>query len=201
MTPAAVLALLYPYLAAEADPRFAPETDRDVALTLAASFRPSCLPGDAQDVAQAHYAAHLLGIAYAGRQAAGSTTTVEALAGGQITEISEGSVSIKYAPPTAAKTTTSSIASAGTPTTSISTASGLLARAVSIFVPAAGAPCVRVTTRPGAGPSADSLKYTQFSGRPPATLMAPPPRAAETSSGVRTVHRLAAAGLSVGDGP
>lgn len=104
--PAGVLALLYPFLAAEADPRFVPEADRAAALALAVHFRPGCLPPAVQDIAQAHYAAHLLSARAllatgtaptASGSSTGSTTTVtDAVPAGQIVRETEGQVTIEY---------------------------------------------------------------------------------------------------------
>ena len=110
-TPAETFARLYPYPADAADPRFVPETDRAEILALAVHFRPSCLADPVQDIAQAHYAAHLLSARAAlvsGGGTTGTTTTTGATTGGEVIEWSEGNATIRYAPPTAAKTTTSS---------------------------------------------------------------------------------------------
>ena len=113
MTPLAVLALLYPYLADAADPRFVAEEKRLEALALAVDFRPYCLPPVAQTVAQAHYAAHLLFLSNAATS--GSSSSTGALPGGEILEWAEGDVRIRYAPATAAKTTSSTSASQVSP--------------------------------------------------------------------------------------
>lgn len=104
MTPASILALLYPYLLSAADPRFATEQERQDALTLAASYRPGCLTTDRQDVAQAHYAAYLLSNR-AALTSGTSTSTTAGLPGGEVIEWVEGNVRIKYAPAKAARTT------------------------------------------------------------------------------------------------
>lgn len=113
MTPLAVLALLYPYLSNADDPRFVAEEQRLGALALAVDFRPYCLPAGAKDIAQAHYAAHLLFLSFA--SASGSSSSTGALPGGEILEWAEGDVRIKYAPATAAKTTSSTSASQVSP--------------------------------------------------------------------------------------
>lgn len=115
-SPADVLALLYPYLADAADPRHVPEADRGAALALAVHFRPSCLPLPVQDIAQAHYAAHLLTARAVLVASGGTTTTVTAgTEGGQVVEWAEGNVRLKLAEPQAAKSTTASTVSAATP--------------------------------------------------------------------------------------
>ena len=113
MTPLAVLALLYPYLSNAEDPRFVTEEKCQEALALAVDFRPYCLPSGAKDIAQAHYAAHLLFLASAA--ASSSSSSTGALPGGEIVEWQEGEVRVKYAPPTAAKTTTSTSAAQTSP--------------------------------------------------------------------------------------
>lgn len=115
--PADVLALLYPFLADAADPRFVPEPDRAAALALAANFRPACLVPAVQDIAQAHYAAHLLTARTALATGGGTTTTVTAgTEGGQVVEWAEGNVRLRLSEPQAAKTTTAATASGATPT-------------------------------------------------------------------------------------
>ena len=118
--PDAVLALLYPYLADADDPRHVPEADRAAALALAAHFRPGCLPPAVQDIAQAHYAAHLLSARAllatgtaptASGSSTGTTTTVmDAVPAGQITELQEGSVTVRYGEGSAGTVKTGTIA-------------------------------------------------------------------------------------------
>ena len=109
--PAGVLALLYPYLADDADPRRVPEADRAAALALAVHFRPSCLPPAVQDIAQAHYAAHLLAARALLAAGGGTTTTVTgATTGGAVKRWSEGTVTVEYTEPTAEKVSTGTAA-------------------------------------------------------------------------------------------
>ena len=125
-TPADVLLLLYPFLADADDPRFVPEADRAAALALAVHFRPGCLPSPVQDIAQAHYAAHLLSArallatgtapTASGSSTGTSTTVTDAVPAGQITRISEGQATIEYgegAPGTVKTGTISQVTSKG----------------------------------------------------------------------------------------
>lgn len=119
-TPADVLLLLYPFLADADDPRFVPEADRAAALALAVHFRPGCLPSPVQDIAQAHYAAHLLSArallatgtapTASGSSTGTSTTVTDAVPAGQITELQEGSVTVRYGEGSAGSTKTATIA-------------------------------------------------------------------------------------------
>lgn len=118
-TAADVLALLYPFLADAADPRSVPEADRAAALALAANFRPACLVPAVQDIAQAHYAAHLLaartllttGVTPTSSGAsAGTTTTVQdAVPAGVVTQYREGNVEVQFSEGAAGSTKTATI--------------------------------------------------------------------------------------------
>ena len=78
MTADEYFAFLYAYFADSADPRYASPTDITNAMTIAQSRRPPCLSEEAQNEAQAHYAAYLLEMRYAQKsdQSAGSGNTV-----------------------------------------------------------------------------------------------------------------------------
>ena len=98
------LGFFYPHLLDEADPRHVSIADLDMAMIVAMSWRPACLPVDQQNQAQAHRAAFEIEyrVRVAALTAIAATTNVGA---GPIIEKSEGAVSIKYA--TSGSTTTS----------------------------------------------------------------------------------------------
>jgi hypothetical protein len=84
MTPAEHLAMAYPALVAGV-----PADVQAWALTVAQDYRPRCLGEDRQNLAQAHYAAHLL------VQRAQAQTTGGAVAGA-ITRWKEGDAELTY---------------------------------------------------------------------------------------------------------
>lgn len=86
MDPATHLAMAYPALVAGLA-----DDVKTWALEVAVAYRPSCLSDERQNIAQAHYAAHLLQVR-AEQMAAG---TGPGLAGPVIEE-SEGDVSVRY---------------------------------------------------------------------------------------------------------
>lgn len=94
MTAQEYFTFFYPYFSDSTDPRFAPPETIAAALSLALSRRPSCLLEEAQNEAQAHYAAFLLETRRAG---------VEALEGPGTTVVKEkqGNVEVQYASATA----------------------------------------------------------------------------------------------------
>lgn len=87
----------YPYIFDGCDTRFAAEQDLEMALAVAADYRPACLSEDRKNQAQAHYAAYV--IEYRDRMKAVNATNsnVTATVAGPIIEKSEGDVSVKYA--------------------------------------------------------------------------------------------------------
>lgn len=99
----------YPYLIDETDARHASIADIDMALIVAAAWRPACLPEDQQAQAQAHRMAYEL--EFRARVAA-MTAAVAAgteVVAGPVIEKQEGSVSVKYS--TSGGTTNTSFAS------------------------------------------------------------------------------------------
>lgn len=59
MTPLQYLQLLYPWYFVTTDLRFVPEATMTGYLQVAGGYRPTCLPDERQNEAQAHYAAYL----------------------------------------------------------------------------------------------------------------------------------------------
>lgn len=93
MTAAEYLELFYPYLFDVADPRYVEETKRGQFLTAAAMYRPSCLSEDAQNQAQAHYAAYLMGATYSETGTGGSSVGVS----GPVIRERQGTSEVEYA--------------------------------------------------------------------------------------------------------
>lgn len=98
MTPAEILALLYPWYLDPSDPRHVPEPDRARVIALAAVQRPLCLTLPQQDLAQAFYAAHLLSGLQPAAQAAADGGPVAQTSGVLVRE-REGDVERQYALP------------------------------------------------------------------------------------------------------
>lgn len=95
MTPAEIVALLYPWFTSASDPRFVIPEQREAIQLIAANFRPGCLPSALQDIAQAHYAAHLMGTLQGRTTSSGSSGQ----SSGVIVREREGDVEVQYALP------------------------------------------------------------------------------------------------------
>lgn len=88
----------YPFLFDANDDRFVPDEDMDWAMGVATAFRPSCLPVELQNLAQAHYAAYVLSSRLAAPGVFGTVTnTASQNVAGPIVERQEGNVRTKYA--------------------------------------------------------------------------------------------------------
>lgn len=92
------VAYFYPFLLDEADPRHVSASELDMALAVAADWRPACLSEDRQNQAQAHYSAYVVAYKQQMQTATaglgGSATEVVA---GPVVERQEGDVRVKYA--------------------------------------------------------------------------------------------------------
>lgn len=97
----------YPHLRDEADPRYVPLADLDTALAVAADYRPTCLPEDRQNQAQAHRAAYEVEFRRQVAAANASAAATEVTAGPLI-EKTEGDVTLRWAT-TGGTTTTAQI--------------------------------------------------------------------------------------------
>ena len=76
---------------------YASPQDIAMALSVAENFRPSCLPADQQNQAQAHYAAYVLQFREAAKVVGMTATEVAtAVVAGPIVEKQEGSTRVKY---------------------------------------------------------------------------------------------------------
>lgn len=88
----------YPFLFDANDERFVADEDMDWAMAVAAEFRPTCLPTELQNLAQAHYAAYLLSSRIVAPGVFGTVTSASAQnVAGPIVERQEGQVRTKYA--------------------------------------------------------------------------------------------------------
>jgi hypothetical protein len=87
----------YPFYTEGTDTRWVPDDEIALAMTLAAAWRPACLPTDQQNQAQAHYAAYVIDYRARAAAAAGTTTLGTAVVAGPIVEKQEGDVRVKYA--------------------------------------------------------------------------------------------------------
>jgi hypothetical protein len=100
----------YPYIEDGDDPRFVPEQDLEMAISVAAAYRPECLTEDRQNQAQAHYAVYVT--EFIARQKANVTkkTTTPTVAG-PIVEKQEGDTRVKYATSASENTTITQVKS------------------------------------------------------------------------------------------
>lgn len=74
MTPTQYLQILYPFLLNTADPRYVTEEAMAGYMLIAEGYRPSCLPDERQNEAQAHYVAYLADEVY--RSTASGDTSI-----------------------------------------------------------------------------------------------------------------------------
>lgn len=92
------VAYFYPFLLDETDPRHVSASELDMALAVAADWRPACLSEDRQNQAQAHLACYV--VQYRAQVAAsgiGTGAPAEVPIAGPVVERSEGDVTVRYA--------------------------------------------------------------------------------------------------------
>jgi len=93
MTAEEYLELLYPRLFDETDPTFVSMDKREKFLVMAQSYRPYCLSEEAQNEAQAHYAAYLAG----GVATHKSTEPAGGVVSGPVVRERQGTSEVEYA--------------------------------------------------------------------------------------------------------
>ena len=108
------LEVVAPYLYNPDDARYSDEGERAVALAVAEAWRPTCLPAERQNLAQAYRAAFELSAWARMRQAAGAAQQIQPA--GAVVERQEGDVRVKYSEgKVAATTSTGTDTGPGTP--------------------------------------------------------------------------------------
>lgn len=93
MTAKEYLQLFYPYFFDSTDPRYVVDADIDKFLLAAEAYRPYCLGEEAQNQAQAHYAAYLMDGVYSSKSPGGVTESVS----GPIVRERQGTSEVEYA--------------------------------------------------------------------------------------------------------
>ena len=91
------MAFAYPFLLDPGDERYVADEVLDWALAVAVGFRPSCLPEELQNLAQAHYAAYLISARTAAPGVFGSVSNAASQqVAGPIVERQEGQLRVRY---------------------------------------------------------------------------------------------------------